>query len=225
MIGNAHIDPVWLWQWPEGYQEVRATFRSALDRLDEYPEFVFTCDSVAVLRSGSRRAIPSCSSRSASAIAEGRWQVVGGWWIEPDCNIPGGESFVRQALYGQRYLHDTFGITATTGANLDSFGHNATIPQILRKSGMRLVRLPAARPARERELPGPLFWWESPDGSRVLAYRIPHEYCAPRDDLGDHVEQVARAAARRRRRAGGLLRRRQPRRRPDDARTSTASHA
>ena len=97
-----------------------------------------TSSSRATRRSssrGSRRATPSCFERIRERIAEGRFQVVGGWWVEPDCNIPGGESFVRQALYGQRYLRDTFGITATTGANLDSFGHNATIPQILRKSG------------------------------------------------------------------------------------------
>ena len=114
--------------------------------------------------------------------------MIGGWWIEPDCNIPGGESFVRQALYGQRYLHEKFGITATTGANIDSFGHNATIPQILAKSGCDSYVFLRPGP-KEKDL-GPLFWWESPDGSRVLAYRIPHEYCAPKDDIGEHVEKA-----------------------------------
>jgi len=188
MIGNAHIDPVWLWQWPEGYQEVRATFASALDRMEEYPDFVFTSDSI-VFFEWVEETDPELFERIRARIEEGRWQVIGGWWLEPDCNIPSGESFVRHALYGQRYLRDRFGITATTGANLDSFGHNATIPQLLRGSGMDSYVFLRPGP-KEKDLTSPLFWWESPDGSRVLAYRIPHEYCAPRDDLGEHLEKA-----------------------------------
>jgi len=188
MIGNAHIDPVWLWQWPEGYQEVRATFHSAIERMNEYPDFVFTHTSVLFLK-WVEESDPALFAQIRARIAEGRWQVVGGWWIEPDCNIPGGESFVRQGLYGQRWLHDRFGIVATTGANLDSFGHNASLPQILRRSGMDSYVFLRPKPDENADLPGPLFRWEAPDGSHVLAYRIPHEYCAPRDDLGDHVAQ------------------------------------
>jgi alpha-mannosidase len=189
MIGNAHIDPVWLWQWPEGYQEVRATFQSAIDRLEEYPDFVFTCDS-SLFFEWVEESDPALFEQIRARVEEGRWQVVGGWWVEPDCNIPAGESFVRQALYGQRYLHERFGILATTGANLDSFGHNASIPQLLRRSGIDSYVFLRPQPRENPELPGPYFWWESPDGSRVLAYRIPHEYCAPGDDLGEHVEQA-----------------------------------
>jgi alpha-mannosidase len=188
MIGNAHIDPVWLWQWPEGYQEVRATFQSAIDRLDENPDFVFTHTSVLFLQ-WVEESDPDLFERIRARVADGRWQVVGGWWIEPDCNIPGGESFVRQGLYGQRWLHDRFGIISTTGANLDSFGHNASLPQILRRSGMDSYVFLRPKPEENADLPGPLFRWEAADGSQVLAYRIPHEYCAPRDDLGDHVEK------------------------------------
>jgi alpha-mannosidase len=188
MIGNAHIDPVWLWQWPEGYQEVRATMRSAIERLEEYPDFVFTMDSSLFL-AWVEESDPDLFEQIRARVADGRFQIVGGWWIEPDCNIPAGESFVRQALYGQRYLREKFGITATTGANLDSFGHNATIPQILAKSGCDSYVFLRPGP-REKTLESPVFWWESPDGSRVLAYRIPHEYCAPKDDIGEHVEKA-----------------------------------
>ncbi|MQA24719.1 MAG: alpha-mannosidase [Micromonosporaceae bacterium] len=187
MIGNAHIDPVWLWQWPEGYQEVRATFQSAIDRMEEYPEFVFTCDSVCYL-AWVEESDPALFEAIRRRIAEGRWRVVGGWWIEPDCNLPCGESFVRQALYAQRYLFDRFGMIATVGANLDPFGHNVSLPQLLRKSGMDSYVFLRPGP-HEMTLPGPYFWWQSPDGSRVLAYRIPHEYCAPRHDLGNHVDK------------------------------------
>jgi alpha-mannosidase len=185
MIGNAHIDPVWLWQWPEGYQEVRATFQSAVDRLDDYPEYVFTCDS-SLFFSWVEESDPALFERIRAHVRSGRFQVIGGWWIEPDCNIPGGESFVRQALYGQRYLHEKFGVTATTGANIDSFGHNATIPQVLAKSGCDSYVFLRPGP-KEKELPA-LFRWESSDGSSVRAYRIPHEYLAPKDDIGEHVE-------------------------------------
>jgi alpha-mannosidase len=188
MIGNAHIDPVWLWQWPEGYQEVHATFASALDRLDEDPKFVFTHTSVLFLQ-WVEESDPALFARIRARVAEGRWQVVGGWWIEPDCNIPSGESFVRQGLYGQRWLLERFGLLATTGANLDSFGHNASIPQILARSGMDSYVFLRPKPDENAAIPGPLFRWEAPDGSHVVAYRIPHEYCAPRDDLGDHVER------------------------------------
>ncbi|HWE10363.1 MAG TPA: glycoside hydrolase family 38 C-terminal domain-containing protein [Solirubrobacteraceae bacterium] len=188
MIGNAHIDPVWLWQWPEGYQEVRASFQSAVDRLDEYPEYVFTCDS-ALFFAWVSESDPALLERIRAHVADGRFEIVGGWWIEPDCNIPGGESFVRQALYGQRYLREHFGVTATVGANLDSFGHNASLPQILAKSGCDSYVFLRPQP-HEKKLERPLFWWRSPDGSRVLAYRIPHEYCAPRDDIGGHVDRA-----------------------------------
>ncbi len=186
MIGNAHIDPVWLWQWPEGYQEVLATFRSAIDRMDEYPEFVFTCDSVVYLQ-WIEESDPELFERIRARVADGRFQVIGGWWVEPDCNIPSGESYVRQALYGQRWLRDRFDLVATTGSNIDPFGHNATLPQLLRKSGLDSYVFLRPGP-QELELPGQLFWWESPDGSRVLAYRIPHEYCSPRGDIDEHVE-------------------------------------
>jgi alpha-mannosidase len=187
MIGNAHIDPVWLWRWQEGYQEVRATFQSAMERMEEYPEFVFTCDSVCYLQ-WIEESDPDLFERIRARVADGRLQVTGGWWIEPDCNVPSGESFVRQALYGQRWLQDRFGVMATTGSNVDPFGHNAAIPQLLRKSGMDSYVFLRPGP-HELELPGQYFWWESPDGSRVLAYRIPHEYCSPRGDIGYHVDK------------------------------------
>src|SRR5690606_25827708 len=95
MIGHAHIDPVWLWPWQEGYQEARATFQSAIDRMDEFDDFVFTCDQM-VLLSWVEEQDPELFERIRERVADGRWVNVGGWWVEPDCNIPLGESFARQ---------------------------------------------------------------------------------------------------------------------------------
>ena len=224
MIGNAHIDPVWLWQWPEGYQEVRATFQSAIDRMKEYPDFVFTCDSVASSSSGSRTATRELFEQIRARVAEGRFQIVGGWWIEPDCNIPSGESFVRQALYGQRYLREKFGVTATTGANLDSFGHNATIPQILARSGcdsyVFLRPGPKEMRARRRRSSG-----GSPPTARACSRTGSRTSTARRkDDIGEHVEKaIASLPHERVDELRRLLRRRQPRRRPDDREPRAAS--
>src|SRR5438093_47907 len=90
MIGHAHIDPVWLWQWPEGYQEVRATFQSAVDRLAEYPRFVFTCDSVQFFE-WVEESDPDLFEQIRRRVAEGRIEVAGGWWVERDCHLPGGD--------------------------------------------------------------------------------------------------------------------------------------
>jgi alpha-mannosidase len=108
-------------------------------------------------------------------VAEGRWGVVGGWWIEPDVNIPNGESLVRQGLYSQRLFQQLFGRPAQIGYNPDSFGHPGTLPQILKLQGMHGYVF--MRPqAQEKKLPADLFWWEGADGTRVLTYRIPYSY-------------------------------------------------
>ncbi|MFL5689407.1 MAG: alpha-mannosidase, partial [Chloroflexota bacterium] len=187
LVGNSHIDPVWLWQWPEGFQEIRATFRSALDRMTEDPDFIFTCDSAAYY-AWIEEIEPAMFEEIRARVAEGRWELVGGWWVEPDCNIPSGESFVRQALISQLFFLDRFGKTATVGYNVDPFGHNAMLPQLLRGAGMDSYVFMRPGP-HEAPLPGPLFRWESPDGSTVLAYRLPHEYCAPSEDLGYHLDK------------------------------------
>ena len=189
MIGNAHLDPVWLWQWQDGFHEAKATFRSALDRMKEYPDFVFVSSSAAIYE-WVEQADPEMFAEIQQRVAEGRWQVVGGWWIEPDCNIPSGESFVRQGLYGQHYFKEKFGVTAKVGYNIDSFGHNGMLPQILKKSGMPYYIFMRPSP-HEKGLPGRLFWWESDDGARVLAFRIAYEYCSWGADLRRHIGIVS----------------------------------
>ncbi|HET6650016.1 MAG TPA: glycoside hydrolase family 38 C-terminal domain-containing protein [Candidatus Limnocylindria bacterium] len=186
LIGNAHIDPVWLWPWEEGFAEVKATFRSALDRMNEYPEFVFTCSSAAYYDWVERNE-PAMFEEIRERVDEGRWRVTGGWWVEPDCNIPSGESFVRQALIGQHYFASRFGRVARVGYNPDAFGHAGSLPQILKKA--RLTGYTFLRPEpHERELPGNLFWWESADGSRVLAFRINFGYTMW-GDLEQHIRR------------------------------------
>jgi alpha-mannosidase len=189
MIGNAHIDPVWLWRWQEGCHEVLASFRSALDRMQEDPDFIFVSSSAAFY-AWVEQINPAMFEEIRQRVHEGRWEIVGGWWIQPDCNVPGGESFVRQGLYGQHYFKEKFGVTAQVGYNVDSFGHNGTLPQILKLSGMDHYVFMRPGP-QEKGLPSRLFWWEADDGSRVLAYRLPFEYCTWGRELDKHIRRVA----------------------------------
>ncbi|HEY3342347.1 MAG TPA: glycoside hydrolase family 38 C-terminal domain-containing protein, partial [Anaerolineae bacterium] len=185
-IGNAHIDPVWLWRWPEGVETVRATFRSALDRMKEYPDFVFTGSSAAFY-AWLKDVDPAMFKEVQERVREGRWEIAGGWWIQPDANIPAGESLVRQALYGQRFFQREFGRMATVGYNPDTFGHTGTLPQILRKSG--LTRYIYMRPMlNEKTLPGNVFLWEAPDGTQVLTGRIARSYGSWGEELLEHVK-------------------------------------
>lgn len=174
MIGNAHLDPVWLWTWQEGFQENKASFKSALDRLEEYEDVVFTSSS-AQLYVWIEKNDPQMFEKIKKRVKEGRWIICGGWWVQPDCNIPCGESFARHALLSQNYFQDKFGMIAKTGYNVDSFGHHGMLPQILKLSGMDNYVFMRPGP-HEKGLPGRNFIWESDDGSRVQAFRLPFSY-------------------------------------------------
>ena len=174
MIGNAHIDPVWLWPWSEGVSVVHSTFRSALDRMNEDPDVAMTTSSSQFYEWVAEND-PAMLAEIRKRVDEGRWDLVGGWWIEPDVNIPNGESLARQGLYGQKTLKNLFGRTAKVGYNPDSFGHPGSLPQILKLEGMEDYVF--MRPGvNEKKVPGNLFWWQGIDGSRVLDYRIPISY-------------------------------------------------
>lgn len=189
MIGNAHIDPVWFWRWQEGFQEIKATFRSVLDRMKEFDDFVFTCSSAAFYEWIEQNE-PDMFQEIVQRVKEGRWILAGGWWVQPDCNAPSGEGFVRQGLYGQRYFASRFGKTARSGYNIDSFGHNGMLPQILKKQG--LENYVFMRPGwHEKHIEGETFVWRAKDGSSVLAYRVPYEYCTWPDQIEAHVERCA----------------------------------
>jgi len=187
LIGQAHIDPVWLWPWPEGMAVVHSTFRSALDRMNETPDFMFTASSAQFYEWVADND-PEMIKEIRKRVEEGRWNAVGGWWVEPDMNIPCGEAMVRQGLYGQLTLQKLLGKRATVAFNPDSFGHTGTLPQIIRSQGMENYVFMRPGP-KEKDIPADLFWWESPDGTRVLTYRIPISYNDNRS-VRSRIEQV-----------------------------------
>ena len=187
MIGNAHLDPVWLWRWQEGYQEIKATFRSALDRMKESEEFVFTCACAAYYQWIEENE-PEMFEEIRARVAEGRWAVVGGMWIQPDMNAPSGESLARQLLYSQRYFLEKFGLTARIGYNVDSFGHNAQMPQIYRKAGMEGYVWMRPMIHENPDVPEGALLWEGVDGTRIPAYRIHESYCWNEKPVTDKIE-------------------------------------
>jgi alpha-mannosidase len=190
MIGHAHIDPVWLWPWSEGISVVHSTFRSALDRMKETPEFCFIGSSAQFYAWVSEND-PEMLEEIRKRVDEGRWNIVGGWWVEPDVNIPCGESLVRQGLYGQLTLQRLLGRRAKVASNPDSFGHAATLPQILKMQGMENYIFMRPGP-KEKQLPADLFWWEGLDGTRILTYRIQLSY----NDEGPVRERIETILAR-----------------------------
>jgi len=174
ITGNSHIDAAWLWPWSETVDVVRRTFGSALHLMNEYPSYTYT-QSAAQYNEWMADKYPEINNQIKKRIQEGRWELVGGMWVEPDLNMPDGESQVRQLLIGQRSFKEMYGATASIGWNPDTFGYNWQLPQIYKKSGINYFVTQKMVFNETNPLPFKLFWWESPDGSKILTY-FPHGY-------------------------------------------------
>ncbi|MFN8442838.1 MAG: glycoside hydrolase family 38 C-terminal domain-containing protein [Caldilineaceae bacterium] len=191
MIGQAHLDPVWLWRWTEGRAEALATSQSAVDRLREYADFHFTRGESQIYQ-WIEEENPALFAEIVELIRAGRWHVVNGMVIQPDMNIPQGESFVRQVLLGKAYMRAKLGVEPRVAYCVDSFGHAGTLPQILRKCGFDSYVF--MRPgAHEKTLPTQTFWWQAPDGSRILTFRITDAYTTRAVDSAQHIERSVAA--------------------------------
>ena len=169
-IGQSHIDWAWLWTWEETVEKCRFTFSQALKHMKKYPNFKYTQSSAAFYRWMEER-YPEIFNEIKKRVKEGRWGLVGGSWTEHDCNVPSGESMVRQRLYGQRYYLSRFGRTAEVEWMPDTFGFAWTLPQILVKSGQKYMFTTKMDWSYVNKLPFRIFLWEGPDGSRVIAYQ------------------------------------------------------
>ncbi len=187
-VGNSHIDMAWLWPWSETTMVVHDTFGTALQLMNEYPDYTFT-QSTAQASAWMEEKYPDIFAEIKKRVAEGRWELVGGMWVEPDLNMPDGESQVRQLLLGKRYFKEKFGKDIRIGWNPDSFGYNWQLPQIYRKSGIDYFVTQKISWNDTTQFPYKLFWWQSPDGSRILTY-FPHDYVNTLDPV-----KIARDAA------------------------------
>ena len=169
LTGNSLVDAAWLWPWTETVDVVRRTFDTAAQLMDEYPTYTFT-QSSAQYNDWVADKYPSLNERIKQRIKEGRWEIVGGMWVEPDLNMPDGESQARELLIGKRTYKQLYGIDVRIGWNPDSFGYNWQLPQIDKKAGIDYFVTQKMSWNETNQLPLKLFWWESPDGSKVLSY-------------------------------------------------------
>jgi alpha-mannosidase len=174
LTGNSHIDAAWLWPWTETVDVVKRTFGTALQLMYEYPDYTYT-QSAAAYNEWLADKYPAMNAEIAQRIKEGRWEIVGGMWVEPDLNMPDGESLVRQILVGKRWFKQAYGVDTRIGWNPDSFGYTWQLPQIYKKSGIDYFVTQKMAWNDTNQMPFKFFWWESPDGSKVLSY-FPHDY-------------------------------------------------
>ena len=176
VVGNSHIDAAWQWRWRETQDVVDRTWSTATKLMDKYPDMHFAA-SAAVYYDWVEEQRPDLLQTIQDFEKSGRWDLVGGWWLEPDVEMPAGESLVRQALYGQRDFIRLFGHPARVAWIPDSFGFPASLPQIMMKSGTDFFVTQKMRWNTTDKWPATLnqFWWEGVDGTRIFTY-IPYGY-------------------------------------------------
>jgi alpha-mannosidase len=192
MVANAHIDPVWLWNWQSGADEAVATFRSVADRCDEYQELVFTRGEAWAYRQ-VETLDPELFERVRELVKQGRWHITGGQFVQPDANLPTEMGWRRQLEHGRRYFAERFGVSPVVGYNVDSFGHPGSLPDILAAAGY--VGYVFSRPRVDQlELPAQTFVWEGTGGARILACRIMPTYATQTDDLYGQISLAIEAA-------------------------------
>ena len=182
LICNAHLDPVWQWEWEEGAAAALSTFRAAADLADRF-DYIF-CHNEVTLYKYIEEYAPALFAKIKKLIREGRWHIMGGWYLQPDCNMPQGESFVRQIQVGHRYFVEKFGVEATTAINFDAFGHCTGLPQIMVGCGQDSVMLTRTG---DEAIPSSQFLWEGVDGTRIKVFAPNHGYNSPLGHAAEHI--------------------------------------
>lgn len=172
LTANAHIDLAWLWRWKETVQICHDTFSSVVDKMQRH-SFTFTQSQAQTYKWIEER-YPHLFQKIKKAVGQGKWEIVGGMWTEPDCNLIDGESWVRQILYGKKYFREKFTQDTKIAWNVDSFGYNWNMPQIYKKSGFNFFITQKIGWNDTNLFPYHFFWWQAPDGSRILTY-FPYE--------------------------------------------------
>ncbi len=175
MVGHSHIDAAWLWPVSETVEVCRSTFSSVLQVMEKYPYFCFS-QSSAQYYEWMEKKYPQIFEKIKKRVKEGKWEIVGGMWVESDCNLPSGESLVRQILYGKRYFLDKFGVDVRIAWLPDTFGFCWTLPQIFKKCGIDYFVTFKLNWETTLAFPHSVFWWQAPDGSPVLACQIMGSY-------------------------------------------------
>ena len=183
-IGYCHIDTCWLWPWAETKRKVARSWANQCDLLDRYPEHRFTCSQPQQYK-WLEQLYPKLFDRVKTKVKEGRFQTVGGSWVEHDTNLPGGESLVRQFLYGQRYFESRFGQRCRTFWLPDTFGYSSQLPQITRLAGMSRFFTQKLSWNNINVFPHTTFNWVGLDNSQVLCHMAPADTYTAEAHFGD----------------------------------------
>ena len=171
-IGHAHIDTAWLWPIRETKRKCARTFANALRLMEDYPEYHFSA-SQAQQYAWMKELYPPLYERIREQVAAGRFEPIGSMWVEADCNIPSGESLVRQIVHGKRFFLDEFGRETTDLWLPDVFGYSAALPQILKEAGITSFLTQKMSWSETNRFPHSTFWWEGIDGTRILTHFPP----------------------------------------------------
>ena len=180
ILGHSHLDLVYLWDYKEFQRKILRTHTTQLMLMREYPEWKFS-QSQAIIYREMRDLYPEVYKGMKKRIRDGRWEPLGGMFVEPDCNLISGESLVRQFLFGQRFFRKEFGSICKVGWLPDVFGMPQTMPQIMKGCGIDYFYTAKLVWNDTNEWKTHLFWWESPDGSRVLTHTPPLHFIGTND--------------------------------------------
>lgn len=195
MVGQSHIDLAWLWPLKETVRKTSRTFSTVITLMEHYEDYLYS-QSQPQLYAYVKKHFPDLYEQIKKRVAEGRWELVGGMWVEPDLNIPSGESLVRQLLYGRAFYEREFGKTSRVEWLPDTFGYCASLPQLLKKSGVDYFMTTKMNWNDTNAFPYDLFYWEGIDGTKVLSF-LNHglnENTLP-GDVGEHWDSYKQKKA------------------------------
>ena len=188
LIANAHLDPVWQWEWEEGAAEALSTFRIAANFCEEFDSFVF-CHNESLLYKWIEEYDPMLFEKIRDLVKRGKWHIMGGWHLQPDCNMPSGEFFVRQIFSGRKYFKEKFGVVPKIAFNADPFGHTRGLVQIMKKTGYEGYLF--MRPSDNfMSLPHHNFKWVGYDGSEIMASKICYGYNSGKGKAGEKISRI-----------------------------------
>ncbi len=170
-VGHTHIDVAWLWTLAQTREKVARSFSTVLRLMEEHPEYIFM-SSQPQLYQFLKQDYPEVYEKVKARVREGRWEAEGGMWLEADCNLASGESFIRQLIYGTRFFRDEFGVENHVLWLPDVFGYSAALPQILRLAGIDSFMTTKINWNQYNPIPADTFLWQGIDGSQVLTHFI-----------------------------------------------------
>jgi len=183
LLCNAHLDPAWLWRWNEGLAEAISTFRVAAEFCEKYDAFIFNHNE-ALLYEWVEEHEPQLFERIKKLVKEGKWKIMGGWYLQPDCVMTSGESLMEQIALGREYFEEKFGVKPTTAINFDPFGHTRGLVQILKNAGYDSYLFMRPNGIFEGD-----FIWEGFDGSKIYAHGLNDSYLSAKGEAVNKIKK------------------------------------